>query len=118
MGRRWELCINHMPPNLLNARLIPQARARITAEWRARAYVEARLARIPPLARVRLSAVFTRRALNVADPDGDMARLKPLADGLRDAGVIHNDTRRFVEWGPVTEEHGRPGVRLIVEELP
>lgn len=45
------------------------------------------------------------------------ARLKPLIDGLRDAGVIANDTRGFIEHGPVTEERGFVGVLLIVEEV-
>lgn len=49
-----------------------------------------------------------------------VGRLAPLIDGLRDAGVIAKDTRRFVTWGTVTEERAGPdgpGVLLIVEAL-
>lgn len=85
----------------------------ITKGWRDAACEAAR--GIPEQARIRISAVLYRRALGVSDADNDMARLKPVADGLRDAGVIANDTRGYVEWGPVTEERGTPGVLLIVE---
>lgn len=75
---------------------------------------------MPTLERVRISAVMERRSLGVADEDNDRSRLKPLVDGLRDAGVIANDTRGFVEWGTVTERRAGPdgpGVLLIVEAL-
>lgn len=115
--RVWHLRFEGMPPNLLNARLHHHTRARVVRHWRRRAWAAAALADIPPLGRARLSAVFTRRALHVADPDGDMARLKPLVDGLRDARVLSNDTRRCVEWGPLDEAHGPPGVTLVIEEV-
>lgn len=116
-GRRWELLFDGMPPGP-NARPNYHARARVTRYWRECAAVYARhVYQVPPLPRVRLSAVFFRRTIGVADEDNDRARLKPLVDGLRDAGVIPNDTRGFVEWGAVTEVRGHPGVRLIVEAI-
>lgn len=105
-----------MPPSP-NARLHHMARARSAKHWRTLAHYTAKLDDIPALRRVRITAVLTRRTLGRADEDNDRARLKPLTDGLVDAGILPNDTRGFIEWGPCTEAKGRPGVRLIVEAL-
>lgn len=117
-GRRWVLEFDGMPPNP-NARLHYMARARSAKHWRRLASLYHVLLgeRIPPQQRVRLSLVFTRRTLGRADEDNDRARAKNLVDGLIDAGVIPNDTRGHIEWGPCTEEKGPPGVRLIIEAL-
>jgi hypothetical protein len=117
MTARWELHFDGMPPNLLNARLSVRARIQAVKLWRERAAWHARQAGLPRLERARLSAVFTRRALGVADEDGDHARCKMLVDGLVRAGVLPQDTRSHVEWGPILEQRGLPGVTLIVEAL-
>ena len=65
--------------------------------------------RHPNLARIRLSAVIYRTRLGHADEDNDRSRLKPAIDGLRDARVIANDTRGFIEHGPGHREKGRSG---------
>lgn len=106
-----------LPPNLLNARLRVRERIRAVRHWRERAYLEARLYGIPRLGRICLSATFYRKRLGVADEDGDRCRLKPLLDGLVQAGVIPTDTRAYVEWGSVTEQRGAPGVELVIEEV-
>lgn len=109
-----------MPPGPNGSRGNPFGHAKWVAEWREASWTMAKAAGYPPMQRVRLSAVFRRRALGTADEDNDRARLKPLVDGLRDAKVIPNDTRGYVEWGEVTEEHAGPegpGVLLIVEAL-
>jgi hypothetical protein len=61
-----------------------------------------------------------RTRIGQADPDNDMARCKPLLDGLRDAKVLRRDTYQAVELGQISEERAGaegPGVLLIVEEL-
>lgn len=120
MSGRWELRFEGMPPNP-NARLHHMARARSAKHWRQIAYYlalsELRRERIPQLERARLSLVFTRRTVGRADEDNDLARAKPLVDGLVDAGILPDDTRAHVEWGTVLEEKGRPGVRLVIEAL-
>jgi hypothetical protein len=115
---RWEVAFTGMPPSP-NARLHYMARARSAKAWRQRARLYHVLlgARIPPLERVRITATLTRRTLGRADEDNDRARLKPLVDGLVDAGVIPNDTRGHIEWGPCLEAKGAPGVVLVVEAL-
>lgn len=108
--RRLEL-----PPSA-NDRTHFRVKAPITKAWRDAARDAAKSAGIPRLARIRLSVVIRRTRLGHADEDNDRGRLKPVIDGLRDAGVIANDTRGYIEHGPVTEERGPVGVLLIVEE--
>lgn len=93
---------------------------KLVGYWRGEGARLAREAGIPPLGRIRVSAVIYRRALNVADEDNDRSRLKPLVDSLRDAKVIANDNRKYVDYGEVTEQHigeRGAGVLLIVERL-
>ena len=115
-GRRWELVFDRYPPSP-NARMHFMAKASSNKFWRLDALIKAMNAQIPRLQRIRISAVIIRRALGTADEDNDRARLKPVTDGLVDAGVIPNDRRGCIEWGPVNEERGKPGLRLIVEEM-
>lgn len=119
-GGRWELFFPGMPPNQNSrghwaTKAAEQKRYR-TLAWLA-AYMTAADAPIPPQPRIRVSAVVQRKALGTADQPGDVERLKPLIDGLVDAGVVPNDTYRYVVLGTVQEMHGAPGVRLIVEAI-
>ena len=114
-ARRWVLRLDGMPPSP-NARLHYMARARSAKHWRQLAALTAQREHVPPMPRVRVSAVLTRRRLGLADEDNDRARVKPIVDGIVDAGVISRDTRGHVEWGDVTEQRGAPGVVLIVED--
>jgi hypothetical protein len=110
-----------LPPGPNGSRGNPYGHARWVKEWRQAAKDAATAYRMPSLNRVRISAVLYRRALGTADEDNDRARLKPLVDGLRDAGVIPKDTRDHVAWGSVTEERADGplgyGVLLIIEEI-
>lgn len=112
----WTLEFAGYPPSA-NARLHWRTRAKVAKFWRGAALLEAKRLGIPPCERIRISAVVIRRALGVADEDNDRGRLKPVQDGIRDAGVIPNDRRECVELGPVTEERGPKGLRVIVERL-
>ena len=110
-----------LPPNVVErSNLTWPAERALIGYWRLLAKTVAGYADIPRLQRARISGVVYRRAIGVADEDNDKSRLKPLVDGLRDAGVIKNDTRQFVEFGPVTEERAGAdgiGLLLIVDEI-
>lgn len=111
--------IFEFPPSA-NDRLHFRVKGPWIKEWRDFAKDIAKAAKVPPLERIRISAVVYRRALGVADEDNDRGRLKPLVDGLRDAKVIQKDTRDFIEYGHVIELHADQrgtGILLIVEEL-
>ena len=50
-----------------------------------------------------------------ADPD---AFFKSLADALKQAGAIKNDSAKWVEWPPVQYERGKkPGMRIVLEDV-
>lgn len=110
-----------LPPNVNERRNMTWKVERgVIGYWRLLAKTVAQYEGIPPLARVRISVIVRRRALGVADEDGDASRAKPLVDGLRDAKVIRNDTRDVVTWGTCTEERmgaEGPGIVLVVEEI-
>ncbi len=113
--RRLEL-----PPGPNGSRGNPFGHAAWVKVWRQAGAQAAIAHRMPTLDRVRISATFHRRAIGTADEDNDRARCKPLVDGLRDAGVIANDTRGYVVYGDCTEERAGvdgPGILLIVEAL-
>lgn len=112
----WELVFDGIPPGP-NHRMHWREKAKLSATWRRVGYLRALEAHIPPQERVRISARFTRRALGVADEDNDRSRLKNILDGVVQAGVIPKDTRGHITWGDCTEEHGKPGVTLIIEAV-
>lgn len=112
----WTLEFSGYPPSA-NARLHWRTKAKVTRFWRTAAHLEAMRQGIPPCQRIRISAVIIRRAIGVADEDNDRGRLKGVQDGIKDAGVVPNDRRDCVELGPVTEERGPKGLRVIVERL-
>lgn len=99
-------------------RKIRLARQAERARWKRAGFMAARQHDIPNLQRIKISATFYRRALNVADEDGDQASLKHIVDGLVAAGVVPKDTRRYVKWGDVDEDRGKPyRVEMVIEEL-
>lgn len=112
---RWVLSFLGHPPSP-NTRMTLRERMHWRKHWRETVRLSAERAAIPPLKRVRLSAVFYRRALGVADEDNDRARLKCI-DGLIRAGVLPKDTRKYVEWGEVSEERGPTGFALVIERV-
>jgi crossover junction endodeoxyribonuclease RusA len=114
--RRWTLDFAGIPPSP-NDRMGWRVKAHTAKLWRVRAALLALEVKIPPLLRIRLSAVIRRRNLGVADESNDRSRFKHVEDGIVDAGVVPDDTRKYVEWGSVTEERGPKGFTLVIEEL-
>jgi hypothetical protein len=110
-----------LPPTKNNHAKDPHSHAEWVSDWREAAKQAAKFKyRIPPLGRIRISAVVYRERLGIADAENDHARLAPLQDGLVDAGVVPKDTYRYCERGTVTEERAGadgPGILLIVEEV-
>lgn len=116
MPTRWVLEFGAYPPSP-NARMHFMKRAGYNKRWRELVALQAWLNGVPKMQRIKVSAVIIRRALGRADEDNDRSRLKPVIDGLVDAGVIPDDRRGCVVWGDVTEERGKAGLRLIVEAI-
>lgn len=115
---RWEvplLC----PPPTLNRLMRGTLRARMSlgAAFRAVVVVACNGA-VPKAAgrrRVSLLVVLGPRQRG-ADPD---AYFKALGDALVSAGAVVDDSRHWIEWGPVTYERGaEPGCVLTLEDIP
>lgn len=66
-------------------------------EWRDAAHVLAKAARIPLCKRIRIELHYVPRQERRRDQDNLIACLKPLMDGLVDAGVVPDDTEVYVE---------------------
>lgn len=91
---------------------------RLVSYWRSLAGTLARAQQMPRCERIRVSAVIYRERSREADESGDAERLKPLIDGLKDAGVIVDDSYRYVEHSDITPVTAAiSGIELIVEEL-
>lgn len=110
-----------------NKRLHWQAKRRLVQQWRERSQIIARnalhygLAKAPE-SRVQISFIVRRgRRL---DPDNAAASssLKALVDGLRDAGLLADDTAKHCTRGAVDQEISkeykqRPSVVVRLEPL-
>lgn len=104
-----------------------RSRNRLLQQWREKAHVIARnemnrgLAK-PPQSRVQIS--FTVRRGRRLDPDNAASSLalKGIVDGLRDAGLLADDTAKYCERGAVLQEISkeykqRPSVVVRLEPL-
>lgn len=118
--RAWLLQWWGPPPPNQNGSVSRWRTAALRKTWRENALVLARRAGLPQreIIRYRVSGYMIRRALLVADPDGDGSRFKSVIDGLVAAKYLPDDTRRYVEWTPIDEQRGPPGFVLRIEELP
>jgi Holliday junction resolvase RusA-like endonuclease len=98
------------PPNTNDAnRQTPQQKWRIRREWRERAAEEARLevrawerrhgAKWPKLPKAIVAVTFVLPDRRRRDVDNLVSSLKPLLDGIVDAGVVKDDSiETLVEW--------------------
>ena len=114
--------VPELPPGPNGSRGNPIAHSQWVKSWResARDIVKEAVGEVEPLSRARITVVMCRTRIGQADPDNDLARCKPILDGLRDAGLLRKDTYRAVEYGPISEQRADqrgPGVLLVVEEL-
>ena len=116
----WRLDLPYTrPPLNLNDRSHYMVRSRKVRQLRGDVCTIARALRIPPLGRIRVELHYRPRDNRRRDSDNCVATLKPCLDGLRDAGVIPDDTPGCVSWSeprihPAVK--GTPGgLWLIVE---
>jgi crossover junction endodeoxyribonuclease RusA len=91
---RWELVLPWTkPPMSLNDRMDRWTKARWTKTLRQTAWALAKQAKIPPLHEgCQVGLVYQPPDRRRRDEDNLFATLKPLADGLVDAGVVADDT--------------------------
>lgn len=93
----WTLHLPFQTQLSLNDRDHWNVKAKKVKTWREAAMVLAKAARIPACSRIRIELHYVPAQERRRDQDNLVACLKPLADGLVDAGVVPDDTERFVE---------------------
>ena len=84
----------------LNDRMHWAPRSRIVANWRKAAYFAALLHKVPRLGRSLVSVTLPVRDRRKRDPGNWAPTVKPIVDGITDAGVWPDDDSRYV----VTQE--------------
>jgi crossover junction endodeoxyribonuclease RusA len=118
--REWTMSLPwSRPPLSLNDRLPWQTRHRLSVQVRQAAAMLARHHRIPPISRCEVRLLYAPRDGRVRDEDGLVATLKPLCDGLVDAGVVPDDGPAFMlKPSPrVIAPQRPPALWLVVREL-
>ena len=119
--RSWVLVLPwERPPLSLNDRMHWQVRGSWVRNVRDAAHLLAIQARVPALARCRVELVYAPRDRRTRDSDNLVATLKPLCDGLVDAGVVPDDSPGFmVKPMPRIVAPQRPArLELLITELP
>ena len=103
-----------------NDRLHWAAKTKAVSAWRQAVYAETVRQEMPKLDRVRISVVFGRKSLGRTDQDNDVARCKPIIDGLVGcwegkrghrvffSGPLCDDGRRYIPEPPVVSEKRSP----------
>lgn len=85
-----------LPPMSMNHRENRYAKARKTKEWRHDAYVTIRAADIPPMKRVTVQLVAYPPVKRRRDASNLQSTVKPVVDAMVDAGVVEDDSDRYV----------------------
>ena len=120
--RRWRIKLPYeVPPLTLNkSKSMHWApKAKVIKELRELAFWQARSHKIPPLDRVRVMIEWRVPDKRKRDVDNPVETVKPLADGLVDAGVVPDDSWQYMEGKGVEIVYDK-GVRelfLTIEEL-
>lgn len=115
--RTWTLQLGERTPLSMNGqRRGPHAHARKVKEYRRLAAYLAIQAKIPPLDRIVVELHHAPRHQRRRDPMNLVATLKPVEDGIVDAGVIPDDTPQYsIPTVPIIDEPtGQPGRLYVV----
>lgn len=95
---QWRLDFTESRPLSMNARQHWSTHARHIRHWRGETKLLALAARIPPQPAIWIELHYAPRDARRRDTDNLMASLKPIKDGLVDAGIVPDDTRDYVRW--------------------
>ena len=121
-ARSWTIELPLARPLSLNGRQHWRAKARDVRSVRAAAAALARAARVPPLERAAVELHYIPRDRRRRDALNLVATLKPVEDGIVDAGVVPDDTAQYVEpTMPVLDPPARASrygrLYVVVREL-
>jgi hypothetical protein len=93
--------------------------AKLTKAWREAMARRAALLEVPRVtSRVGVDARPYQVGGHLADPGAHMPCVKACIDGLRDAGVLEDDTGAFVAWITVHAPVAGDGAGMVLELVP
>lgn len=95
-GRVWRIDLPQTRPLSLNGREHWRIKAKRVKELRDTACLLVKAAGVPKLQRIRVELHYAPRDKRRRDPLNLVATLKPIEDGIVDAGIVPDDTPEFV----------------------
>jgi crossover junction endodeoxyribonuclease RusA len=122
----WVLPLPYTsPPLTLNNRSHWSKVAATAAQLKADAYYLAKAHKVPALERITVTLIFWPGNNTVHDADNLAATMKPLVDGLRQAGVVADDrgrhvrqaAQRVIERADDPEDRADARMALVVRAL-
>lgn len=118
----WTIHIpNPAAPLTMNAarRLHHHTYGRAIRNIRDQAHWLAKAQRIPPLGKCEVELHYAPPDHRRRDADGLVAYLKPFCDGLVDAGIVEDDTPKFMrKHMPILEDPSKPArLWVVVRQL-
>lgn len=116
----WSFDLPMSSPLSLNHRTHHQVKAKQVRTVRDAAAMLSKMAKIPKLGRCRVTLVYEPRDNRRRDPLNLVATLKPVQDGIVDAGVVPDDTIEYLESPmPIIDApNGKKGrLWVLVEKL-
>lgn len=108
--KRWTIATGVTKPLSLNDRMHWAQKARITRQVRSTVAWNAMSMRVPRADHYHAQLVYYPPNRRRRDPDNLWATAKPAIDGLVDAGVLPDDTARFVTRHDPLIADPQPGV--------
>lgn len=118
--RSWTIRLPYSrPPLSLNGRYHWATKARLTKEVRAWTR-EAALYRVPSLDRAHVVLHWVPRDRRRRDTDNPFPTLKAAIDGLRDAGIVPDDSSEYVTSAVVIDPPNSkdPHITIEIKEIP
>jgi crossover junction endodeoxyribonuclease RusA len=121
LARHWTFDLPMTAPLSLNGREHWRVKAKKVAQVRKDACLSARAAHIPHCSRISVELHYAPRDMRRRDPLNLVATLKPVEDGLVDAGVVPDDTPQYVlptmpvVDAPIHGKHGR--IYVVIREI-
>lgn len=121
--RSWTFDLPLTKPLSMNDRQHWRPKARLVGYVRRITLLLAQQHRIPPVDRIAVELHYAPRDQRRRDPLNLVATLKPVEDGLVDAGVVPDDTEQYVEptmpvIDPPTGKGNLGRLYVVVRELP
>lgn len=111
--KEWRIDLPFTKPLSLNGREHWRVKAKRVSEVRKATALLTRSANVPALNRISVELHYAPRDKRRRDPLNLVATLKPIEDGIVDAGVIPDDTPRYLtSVMPIIDEPTREAIHI------